>query len=137
MPHRQAGVRRDARGLAVTEADWARFAPQLDAALAHAGRTHTLADVRAMVEAGQAQAWVGPRAAVITVIEDDPGERRLLIWLAGGELSDATERLLPRIEAWASEQGCRRSMIIGRPGWERVLATRGYAPLARIIAKEL
>jgi len=121
----------------VTEADWVRLGSALEAALAHAGRTHTLADVRGMVEAGEAQAWAGERAGMVTVVEDDPRERRLLIWLAGGDFEELVRRLRPAAERWARTQGCRRVLIIGRPGWERALAPEGYAPLARIIAKEL
>lgn len=117
--------------------DWARAAPWLQAALAHAGETHELSDVRVLVEAGDAQLWVGARAAMVTVIEDDPRERRLLIWLAGGDLEELVRGLRPAAEAWARGQGCRRALIIGRAGWERALAPEGYAPLARIIAKEL
>lgn len=114
-----------------------RCGPWLDAALEHAGRTHALSDVWRMVDAGEAQAWFGDRAAMITVVQDDPGERRLLIWLAGGELHEIVERLLPAAERWGKARGCRRALIIGRPGWERALAPEGYAPLARIIGKEL
>lgn len=121
----------------MTEADWVRCGPWLEAALVHAGRSHTLADVRAMVEAGEAQAWAGAAAAMVTIIEDEPRERRLLIWLAGGELTELTDRLRPAAERWARALGCRRALIVGRPGWERALAPEGYAPLARIIAKEL
>lgn len=96
-----------------------------------------MADVAAMVARGEAQFWPGQAAAMVTVVEEDPGERRLLIWLAGGELGELVRRLRPAAEAWARAEGCRRVLVIGRPGWERVLAPEGYAPLARIIAKEL
>lgn len=118
-------------------ADWARCAAWLDAALAHAGRTHGLSDVARMVEAGEAQLWAGRTAAMVTLVEDDPAERRLLIWLAGGALDELVEGLRPQAEAWARGQGCRRVLVIGRPGWERALKPQGYAPLARLIAKDL
>ncbi len=116
---------------------WARCAPWLDAALAYAGRTHSLDDVAAMIATGEAQLWVGQGAAMVTLVETDPAERRLLIWLAGGELAELVEVLRPKVETWAREAGCRRVLIIGRAGWERALASQGYAPLARLIAKEL
>lgn len=118
-------------------ADWPRCSAWLDAALAHAGRTHGLEDVRALVEAGEVQLWAGAAAAMVTVVEEDPGERRLLVWLAGGDLHELTEALLPQAEGWARARGCRRLLVIGRPGWERALKPRGFAPLARVIAKEL
>lgn len=117
--------------------DWQRYGPLLEAALAHAGGTHGLSHIAAMVEAGEAQAWCGDQSIMITVIQDDPNERRLVIWLAGGDLRELVERLRPAAERWGRLNACRRVFIIGRPGWERVLANRGYAPLARITAKEL
>lgn len=121
----------------MTTVAWARCATWLDDALAHAGRSHTLADVERMLAAGEAQLWAGEAAAMVTLVEDEPCERRLLIWLAGGDLSELVHSLRPAAEVWARGQGCARVLIIGRAGWERALAPEGYAPLARIIAKEL
>lgn len=90
-----------------------------------------------MVAAGEAQLWTGDQSAAVTLIEDEPRERRLLVWLAGGDLRELVDDLRPCIEAFARERGCRRMMIVGRVGWERALAGEGYAPLARVIAKEL
>lgn len=90
-----------------------------------------------MVVGGEAQLWVGARAAMVTLLEEEPRERRLLIWLAGGDLGELVNVLRPAAERWARGLGCRRVLIVGRPGWERALAPEGYAPLARIIAKEL
>lgn len=117
--------------------DWRRASGALGAALAHAGDTHSLGDVRAMVDAGEAQAWAGRDAWMITTVETDPQERRLLIWLAGGRLDELVGELRPAAERWARTIGCRRVLIVGRPGWERALRPQGYAPLARVIAKEL
>lgn len=90
-----------------------------------------------MVVGGRAQLWVSPGCAVVTVIENDPCERRLLVWLAGGDLDELTKRMLPRVEDWGRTHGCRRLLVIGRPGWERAMKPHGFAPLARVIAKEL
>lgn len=121
----------------MTASERARCGPWLEAALAHAGGGHTLEDVWAMLETGDARVWFGPHAALVALIEDQPRERRLLIWLAGGDLTEIARDLRPRAEAWGRAEGCRRSLIIGRSGWERALAPMGYAPLARIIVKEL
>jgi hypothetical protein len=117
--------------------DWAGCERLLAPALAHAGGTHRLEDVREMLAAGEAQLWAGEAAAMVTVVEDDPCERRLLIWLAGGDLDELVGDLRPAAERWAKFRGCRRVLVVGRPGWERALASQGYAPLARIIGKEL
>jgi len=76
-------------------------------------------------------------SAVVAAIETDPAERRLLIWLAGGYRQELEAEVLPRVEAWGREAGCRRALVIGRAGWERTLKSKGYAPLARIVAKDL
>lgn len=119
------------------DAEWARCAPWLDAALAHAGRTHSLEDVKAAVARGEARFWPGERSGLVAAVEQDPGERRLLIWLAGGARGELQDELLPLAEAWGRARGCRRVLVIGRPGWERTLRSKGYAPLARIVAKDL
>jgi hypothetical protein len=119
------------------EAEWARCGPWLQAALDHAGNTHELTDVEIMVRDGDARFWAGRQAAMVTVIETAPRQRRLLIWLAGGSLSELVEDLRPAAEAWARRRGCQCALIVGRPGWERALALQGYAPLARLIAKDL
>ncbi|MFC3070510.1 hypothetical protein [Phenylobacterium soli] len=119
------------------EEAWGRAAPLLDPALAHAGRTHRLDDVRGLLARGEAQLWLGSASAAVTLVEADPCERRLLIWLAGGELDELRGALLPQMERWGRGQGCRRLLIVGRAGWERALKPDGYAPLARVIAKDL
>jgi hypothetical protein len=119
------------------ETEWARCAPWLEAALAHAGRTHSLIDVRAAIDDGEARFWPGAASALVAAVDTDPGGRRLLIWLAGGAREELETHLLPLAEAWGRQTGCRRALIIGRAGWERTLKSKGYAPLARIVAKEL
>lgn len=119
------------------KADWRRCAPWIDAALEHAGRTHSLEDVRSAIDRGEARFWPGEASALVAVIEQDPGERRLLIWLAGGQRDELETRLLPQAEVWGRDCGCRRALVIGRSGWARTLKTKGYAPLARIVAKDL
>lgn len=118
-------------------AEWARCGAWLEAALAHAGGTHGLADVEAMVLRGEARFWAGRAAAAVAVLEQDPRESRVLIWLAGGTREELENEILPQVEAWARVRAVRRVLIIGRAGWERTLKAKGYAPLARLIAKEL
>ena len=117
--------------------EWARCAAWIEAALAHAGRTHRAEDVKAMIERGEAGFWPGRRSAAVALVEDDPCERRVLIWLAGGDLAELGGPILEQIEAWGRATGCRRALIVGRAGWERALKRQGYAPLARVIAKDL
>lgn len=117
--------------------EWARCGPWLQAALDHAGGGHELADVRALVTTRKAQFWPGRRSACISRVDEQPRERRLLLWLAGGDLQELRERQLPRMEAFARLKGCRRLLVIGRAGWERSLKAQGFTPIARLIAKDL
>lgn len=119
------------------ETEWRRCAPWIAAALDHAGRTHSLEDVRLAITRGEARFWPGDASALVAVVEQDPGERRLLIWLAGGERDELETRLLPQVETWGRDCGCHRALVIGRTGWVRALKPKGYAPLARIVAKDL
>lgn len=119
------------------EAAWARAGPHLDAALEHSGRTHGIEDVEALVRRGEAQFWAAANSAVVSLVEHDPRERRLLVWLAGGDLAELSETVLPQVEAFGRARGCRRLLVVGRAGWERALKPKGFAPLARVIAKEL
>ncbi|WP_300573607.1 hypothetical protein [Phenylobacterium sp.] len=117
------------------DSEWERCAPWLQSALDVAGNEYALGDVHAMLDAREATFWPGDNAAIVTRIEDHPGSRNLLFWLAGGDLDELTGKMRPFIEQWGAKHGCTRSIIIGRPGWERALPD--YRPIARVIAKEL
>lgn len=116
------------------EEEWRRCGPWLAAALEHARGSHTLDDVRAMVETGQARFWAGGRAAMVTEIHDYPRLRALHFWLAGGDLAELRDVLRPMAENWAKARGCTRATIAGRRGWARAL---GYQEIATLCAKEL
>jgi hypothetical protein len=119
------------------ETEWARCGPWIEAALAHAGGTHTLADVKAMVcdPDHPVRFWAGQRSALVTEVQTWPNTTTLLLWLAGGDLAELRDELRPMAEAWGRDQGCERVMIVGRPGWARALP--GYAVQAVVCGKEL
>lgn len=119
------------------DTEWARCAPWIEAALVHAGGTHSLDDVRAMVgdPSEPVRFWAGRRSAMVTEIQSWPNAKTLLLWLAGGDLDELKDELRPMAEAWGREQGCDRVMIVGRPGWARVLP--GYEVQAVVCGKEL
>ncbi|WP_332763911.1 hypothetical protein [Phenylobacterium sp.] len=119
------------------DTEWARCAPWIGAALEHAGRTHSLADVKAMVEARECRFWAGREAAMVTEIIEHPQSTDLMLWLAGGDLDELKNELRPMAEAWGREHDCKRSLIVGRDGWVRALRDEGYSPLARLVMKEL
>lgn len=123
------------------ETEWLRCSPWLDAALDHAGRTHTLEQVKAMVcdPAAETRFWAGTGSALVTAIERFPCGPVLQFWLAGGDdLAELVSHLRPMAEEWAREvHGVRRFMLLGRRGWVGELADHGYRPHATLLVKEL
>lgn len=87
--------------------------------------------------ADEAQFWPGEQSAVVTEVIRLPKVKALHVWLAGGEMGELIDRMLPAVEAFAKAAGCDRLSIAGRDGWERMLKNKGYAPAWRVVAKEL
>jgi hypothetical protein len=116
---------------------WARCRPFVEAALTHAGGTHDIDDVAALIARGRAHFWPGERCAVVTEFFDYPRLKACNLWLLGGDLRELM-RMRPVIEAWARAQGCSRMLGGGpRRGWGRLLAPLGYRPDWIIYRKEL
>lgn len=119
------------------DAEWERCAPWIQAALNHARDVYTLSDVEFQIRSGGAQFWPGRRAALVSKIETYPRATWLLLWLAGGSLGELRDELRPAAEAWGTSQTCTKSVIVGRHGWSKALATEGYAPMAMVVGKDL
>lgn len=121
-------------------ASWAsefdRCAPWIEAALERSGGTHNLDDVRALVATGEAQLWPGEASGLVTEVVTYPRKKVCNFWLAGGDLGELL-RMVPVVERWAVEVGCKGMTVSGRSGWKKVLATHGYAPFVQALGKEL
>lgn len=91
-------------------------------------------ELLALLEANQAQLWLGDRSALVVQLLRPPPT--LHIWLAGGDLDDVLS-LRAGLEAWGRSQGCEYMTINGRRGWERVLAPHGYLPEGEELRKTL
>lgn len=116
-------------------AELRRCRPYIEAALQFTGGTHEWEDIVYLVRKRTAQFWPGKNCAVITELVDTPGLRYCGIWLAGGELEELKE-VERNIALWAREQGARKVIIRGRPGWEKVLEgyRRAYVALEKDLA---
>lgn len=101
----------------------ADYRPQIEAALAYAGWSHTFEDVVEAVEAGEAQAWYGPQSIVITQLDEAPRKKILHFFLAGGDIHEL-EAMTPGILRWGEAQGCTVARLVGRRGWTRGFLTR-------------
>lgn len=95
----------------------------IDGALAYQDE-HDLAYVQGEVAANRAQLWCGAQSALVTRIADYTKGRRVIVWLAGGEMNELVGEMLPAVERWGMENGCEKCVIIGREGWARKLRDR-------------
>jgi hypothetical protein len=99
---------------------------KLQEALARAGDTHNIEDVKAALLSGQAQLWYdGGKGAVITEIVEYPRKKICQVWLGVGEL-DTVLAFEPRILAFAREQGCNELRMLGRRGWAKPLTATNW-----------
>jgi len=99
--------------------DLERVRQWLDAALAHADRTHTADHVIEMWTAGKCQLWLGENCVLVTELVRYPLRTDLNYWLAAGDLEEL-KALEPGVNAWARACGCTRITGGGRLGWTRV-----------------
>lgn len=114
-----------------------RCAPWLAAALKYSGGSHTLADVKRKVLAGELTLWPAADAVMVTEIEHYPQRKNYHVFLAGGAM-EGLMRLTPLIEQAAVKAGCSAVTLTGRRGWERsFLRERGYEAKWIVMAKEL
>lgn len=117
------------------------FREYIERALEHAGGSHTFADVEQAVAEGRLQFWPGPHSVVLTEIIEYPQGLVLNYFIAGGggpnPLAEL-EAMVPQIEAWGRERGCKRATFIGRKGWGRTFLTRtGWRPTLEVFEKGL
>lgn len=101
----------------------ADFRPQIEAALAYAGGSHTFDDIAAGVRQGKMQFWPGVASAIVTEIVEYPRHRELFFFLAGGNLEEL-EAMTPGILEWGKTQGCAHAAFIGRRGWAKTFLSR-------------
>lgn len=117
--------------------EWERCKPWIKSALEHDGGFYRIEDIEAEIAAGNATFWPGKRSAVVTQFWNFPTAKVCNHWLAGGDMSELIHDLQPVIDDWARAQGCSQMAIAGRPGWERVMAPFGFAPIFTALRKRL
>ena len=106
-------------------------------ALDVAGKTHGPEDVARAVADGRMQAWTAGDSLVVTEVLAFPQARALNVFLAVGNL-DEVMSLLPDLEAFGREHGCKAMRMEGRKGWARVLPNYGWKEDKKVIyEKEL
>jgi hypothetical protein len=118
-------------------AEFERCKPWLEAALAEAGGTHTIDDIRAGIAARRYHFWPGKSSAAITEVFNFPQMRVFNVFLAGGDLEEILTDMEPDFCSFAEYLGCSQIALIGRPGWEKALKPLGWQRTAVVLSKEL
>ena len=89
---------------------------QIEAALVYAGNEYTFEDVKREVAENKLQFWPGTTSVIITTIVNNPQEKLLHFFLAGGNMAEL-EAMTPLVLEWGKQQGCTRASLVGRRGW--------------------
>lgn len=124
----------------VLEGVWPHAAVHLKRA--ECGRL-TLDDMRGAVLAGAAVLWIATigvevvGAVVAETVEYTSGLRVARVVACGGTRIHEWKGMIGDIEAWARHNGCHEVEIVGRAGWGRLYASRGFQELSRSFVKEL
>jgi len=100
---------------------------QLQELLHDMGGTHSLEDIRALVENGVFQSFVVNDTWAVTTVLQFPQAAVMDIFFIVGELNDF-EELQKRIEEAAREIGVTFLRVYGRQGFEYLLERRKWAP---------
>ena len=99
-----------------------------DKALALGGHTHTREDIAAGIKAGRYQYWGDEDCCVVTEVVEYPRCRKLHLFIAAGKLSKLLEHYLPKVKAYAQEQGCVSLTSVSRKGFLRRFPAYGFKP---------
>lgn len=110
---------------------WPRVGHMVDAGYA-AGGDFVPADIIDRVESGRMLLWIAiddenGEIYVAVTTELIPMRAGLVCWIGqcGGSKMDLWIRFIAQIEEYARNEGCVKTILRGRPGWQRVLAD-GY-----------
>jgi len=115
---------------------------QLQELLLDMGGTHTLDDLKALIEDGAMQSFTEGDTWVVTVMIPFPQATVMDIFLVVGEQKDF-EKLEEQIETFAREQGVTFLRVYARKGFEYLLDRRswkfgkGWKPGPRVYTKRL
>jgi len=112
-----------------------RYRELIDRALAEGYGQMTFEDVVERINSGEFQFWRSESSCVVTTIDIFPRIKQLTVIIGAGDLKEINDHIRPMIEEWARGIGCDTMLIMGRPGWQRVL--EGYRRTAVVLEKKL
>lgn len=95
------------------------------------------ADVEAKLESGLAQLWVTIEGVPINATVTRMDGSTIEVWLCGGRVLPDALHFLETILKAAGEAGATDARIVGRKGWQRVLAPYGWRQVDDELVKDL
>jgi hypothetical protein len=109
---------------------------------ANGSRYFTAQDVCRAIEDRSAQLWLTwadgkPLSVCVTQIEATSKGKHCSIWIMVGNDREDWQHLISDLEQWARREGCTFMRSEARPGWARVLKSKGYEMPHVILEKEL
>lgn len=122
--------------LAGVLAEFDRCWPWLEAAMQRGGDRHTVVSIWNGIATGQYQFWPGKGAAAVTQVVQYPTGNVLQLWLVGGDLDEILSHEA-EIAQWARDICCVALQLVGRPGWQKVLAPKGYSVRDVVLTRRL
>ena len=117
--------------------EWQRCRHWIEAAIPYSPNSWTIEQVEAQIAKRQAQFWPGERSAGVSQVERWPtGEKVAHILFCGGALD---ELLLMECAfyTWSRTIGAHYVTVDGRPGWRKVLRSRGYEMINGLLTREV
>lgn len=118
------------------------YLEQLQELLHAMGGTHSLEDIKALIEDGMLQSFVEKETWVVTSVVNFPQTMVLDIFFVVGRQEDF-EPLQKQIEKFAREIGATFMRVYARPGFEYLINRRGWRfgqgwqPGPRVFTKRL
>jgi hypothetical protein len=102
--------------------EWPQAKPWLEQAFEHSEGDTAEAHLPALLS-DQEQLWHihGKAWALTAMYEGKRGRLFQCIALGGKEMDAWFPAFVDRAEHWAKEQGCKRVLVAGRPGWRKAL----------------
>lgn len=100
----------------------------------------TADDIHVLLRNRDAQLWTTTEmdAVWVTQILNKHAHREMLVWLFNAdELVERHWEMFDRIHEWAKEQGCTKSRVIVRPGFERDLKKHGWTKRHVTLTREI
>lgn len=83
-------------------------------------------------ETNKARAIMGAYVGVA-----DSGEKSCCVSFCVGDGMEDWVDMIGNVEQWAKSNGCTRMVFTTRPGWSKVMKTRGYTTTHVVIEKEI